>query len=73
MPFLSLTCLLPVQSLLVAAHELKVIAITDPASRRNNSFFILVFYKFKKGELKLVFKGGLEDGLFRGDNENTVP
>jgi len=47
---------------LVAAQELKVIAITDPASRRNNSFFILVFYKFKKGELKLVFKGGLEDG-----------
>jgi len=43
MPFLSFVCLTPLQSLFVAAHELKVIAITDPASRMNNSFFILVF------------------------------
>jgi len=43
MPFFSFVCLTPWQSLLVAEHELKVIAITDPASRRNNSFFILVF------------------------------
>jgi len=43
MPFFNLVCLFPLQSLLVAAQELKVIAITDPASRRNNSFFIRVF------------------------------
>ena len=47
MPFLSFVCFTPLQSLfIVVAHELKVIAITDPASRRNNSFFILVFKNF---------------------------
>jgi hypothetical protein len=37
-------------------------------------FSYLFFNKFKKGELKLEFKGGLEYGCFqRRDNENSVP
>ena len=59
MPFLSLVCLTPWQSLLVAEQELKAIINTDPVKRMNNSFFIIVFF-VSKGELKLVIKGGLE-------------
>lgn len=43
MPFLSLVCLTPWQSLLVAEQELKAIINTDPVKRMNNSFFIIVF------------------------------
>jgi len=43
MPFLSFVCLTPLQSLFMVEQELKVIVINDPASRMNNSFFILVF------------------------------
>jgi hypothetical protein len=37
------------------AQELKVIAITDPASRMNNSFFILISKKFYR-----VIKSGIQ-------------
>lgn len=49
MPFLSLVCFTPLQSLFMVAQELKVIAITDPASRMNNSFFIR-FFKNLQGD-----------------------
>jgi len=36
-------------------------------------FSYLFFNKFKKGELKLEFKGEWKTAVFRGDNENSVP
>jgi len=43
MPFLSFVCFIPWQSLFIVVQDENVRAITDPASRTNNSFFILVF------------------------------
>ena len=72
MPFLSLVCLTPWQSLFVAEQELKAIINTDPVKRMNNSFFIIVFF-VSKGEIKTGNQRRTGKMAFRGEDENSMP